>query len=134
MAVDALESAEDYLERILMLQESGMKEIRAVDLANSFGYSKASISIALRKLEEKGYVALGLKNQLYLTPTGYDIAEKVYEKHNVLGTWLLSIGVSEETSFRDGCRMEHILSQESFDALKKYLEDHHKKKQKHKHF
>ena len=118
MAIDALESAEDYLERILMLQEQGMKEIHAVDLASSFGYSKASISITLHKLEEKGYVALGLKSQLYLTPAGYDIAKKVYERHQVISDWLTSIGVSKENALKDACRMEHFISDESFQAIK----------------
>ncbi len=121
MAIDALESAEDYLERILMLQEEGMKEIHAVDLASSFGYSKASISIALHKLEEKGYVALGLKNQLYLTPAGYDIAKSVYDKHQTISSWLMSIGVSKETALKDACRMEHFISDETYEALKKQV-------------
>lgn len=101
-----------------MLQEQGMTEIHAVDLASSFGYSKASISIALHKLEEKGYVALGLKSQLYLTPAGYEIAKRVYEKHKVLSDWLISLGVSKEIALKDACRMEHIISEESFQALK----------------
>ena len=121
MAIDALESAEDYLERILMLQEQGMKEIHAVDLASSFGYSKASISIALHKLEEKGYVALGLKSQLYLTPAGYDIAKKVYDKHQTISSWLMSIGVSKETALKDACRMEHFISDETYEALKSQI-------------
>ena len=111
MAIDAVESAEDYLERILMLQESGMKEIRSVDLANSFGYSKASISVALHKLEEKGYVALGIKNQLYLTPSGYEIARAVYTN-------------------KDACRIEHVISNESFEALRKVYEASHPKEDK----
>ena len=123
MAIDAIESSEDYLERILMLQEEGMSEIHAVDLASSFGYSKASISIALHKLEEKGYVALGLRSQLYLTPAGYDIAKRVYEKHKVISDWLISIGVSKEVALKDACRMEHIISEESFDALKKLISE-----------
>lgn len=121
MAIDALESAEDYLERILMLQEEGMKEVHAVDLASSFGYSKASISIALHKLEEKGYVALGLRSQLYLTPAGYDIAKKVYDKHQTISSWLISIGVSKETALKDACRMEHFISDETYEALKKQI-------------
>lgn len=126
MAIDALESAEDYLERILMLEGQGMKEIHAVDLASSFGYSKASISIALHKLEEKGYVALGLKSQLYLTPAGYEIAKKVYEKHQVISSFLMSIGVDKEVALKDACRMEHFISEETFSALKKELENKQK--------
>lgn len=116
------ESAEDYLERILMLQEKGMVEIHAVDLASSFGYSKASISIALRKLEDKGYVALGPKQQLYLTPAGDALARKIYERHEVVGKLLIGLGVDEETAFRDACRIEHDLSDESFEAIKKAYE------------
>ncbi len=126
MAIDALESAEDYLERILMLQKQGMTEIHAVDLASSFGYSKASISIALHKLEEKGYVALGLKSQLYLTPAGYEIAKRVYEKHQVISSFLMSIGVDKEIALKDACRMEHFISEETFSALKKELESKQK--------
>ena len=132
MAIDAVESAEDYLERILMLQESGMKEIRSVDLANSFGYSKASISVALHKLEEKGYVALGIKNQLYLTPSGYEIARAVYTKHQVIGSWLTSIGVSEDQAYKDACRIEHVISNESFEALRKVYEASHPAKKEEK--
>lgn len=129
MAIDAVESAEDYLERILMLEEAGKKEIHAVDLANSFGYSKASISVALHKLEEKGYVALGLKSQLYLTPSGYEIARAVYTKHQIIGSWLTSIGVSEEQAYKDACRIEHVISDESFEALRQVYETKHREKQ-----
>lgn len=113
------ESAEDYLERILMLEEKGVKEIHAVDLASSFGYSKASISIALKKLENGGYVALGPKQQLYLTPDGYTIARKIYERHQMLTALLIQLGVEEEIALKDACRIEHDLSDETFEALKR---------------
>ncbi len=113
------ESAEDYLERILMLEESGVKEIHAVDLASSFGYSKASISVALKKLENGGYVALGPRQQLYLTPDGYKVAKKIYERHQVLTFLLETIGVEKEIALKDACRIEHDLSDETFEALKK---------------
>jgi DtxR family transcriptional regulator, Mn-dependent transcriptional regulator len=114
------ESSEDYLERILMLQEKGVKEIHAVDLATSFSYSKASVSIALKKLEERGLVALGSKSQLYLTKEGYDTAYKVYEKHKIIGSVFMSLGVSEEVAFRDACKIEHDISDETFEAIKKH--------------
>ncbi len=116
------ESAEDYLERILMLEEKGVKEIHAVDLASSFGYSKASISVALKKLENNGYVALGPRQQLYLTPSGYSLAKKVYERHRVITSLLAKLGVNEEVAMRDACKIEHDLSDETFDALKNALE------------
>lgn len=123
MAIDALESAEDYLERILMLQKESDKEIRAIDLARSFGYSKASISVALRKLEEKGYVELGPKSQLILTESGKSIAEKVFDRHETIGAFFMSIGVDEDTAYKDACRIEHILSEDTFEALKKFAQE-----------
>jgi len=120
---DTNESMEDYLERLLMLEEEGMKEIHAVDLAASFGYSKASISIALKKLENQGLVALGPKQQLYLTPAGFRIATKVYERHKVISSLLISLGVSKDVALHDACKMEHDLSDESFEAMKKKYEE-----------
>lgn len=117
------ESAEDYLERILMLEESGMKEIHAVDLASSFGYSKASISIALKKLEKEGLVAIGPKQQLFLTPEGSKIASDVYLRHNVISKLLMKLGVDKEIALKDACRIEHDLSDETFLALKKKLDE-----------
>jgi len=93
---DTRESAEDYLERILILQEEkGIKEVHAVDIANSFSYSKPSVSVAMKKLEDKGYVALGPKSQLYLTPAGEKIARGMYERHQVLTGVFMSLGVDE---------------------------------------
>lgn len=120
---DTNESMEDYLERLLMLEEQGMKEIHAVDLAASFGYSKASISIALKKLENQGYVALGPKQQLYLTPAGLRIATKVYDRHKVISGLLMALGVDKETALKDACKVEHDLSDESFDAMKRKYEE-----------
>lgn len=117
------ESAEDYLERILMLEESGMKEIHAVDLASSFGYSKASISIALKKLEKEGLVAIGPKQQLFLTPEGSKIASDIYLRHNVISKLLMKLGVDKEIALKDACRIEHDLSDETFLALKKKLDE-----------
>ncbi len=116
------ESSEDYLERILMLQEQGHKDVRATDLALSMGYSKPSVSVALRKLEDKGLVELGPKSQLILTESGLEIAKKIYERHRILIDLLLSIGVSEEQARVDACKLEHDLSDESWEKLKaKYL-------------
>lgn len=120
---DTRESAEDYLERILILQEEkGIKEVHAVDIANSFGYSKPSVSVAMKKLEDKGYVALGPKSQLYLTPEGAKIARAMYERHQVLTGVFMSLGVSEEIACKDACKIEHDLSDETWDAIKKHYE------------
>lgn len=116
------ESREDYLERILMLQESGIKEVHAVDIANSLGFSKPSVSIALKKLENDGYVALGPKQQLYLTPSGLEIASKIYERHKILTDMFVMLGVNEEVAKEDACSIEHDLSDETFDAIKRHYQ------------
>lgn len=118
------ESSEDYLERILMLQEQGDKEVHAIDIATSMGFSKASVSIALKKLEEEGLVDCSPKQVLTLTQKGFDVANKVYERHKIIGHMFISLGVDEEIAYEDACKIEHDLSEESFQALKKhYLED-----------
>lgn len=114
------ESAEDYLERILILEEErGNNDIRAVDIAKSFSYSKPSVSIAMKKLENGGYVELGSKQQLILTPKGREIAEKMYERHKILSKIFIDLGVDPETALRDACKIEHDLSEETFEAIKK---------------
>ena len=116
------ESAEDYLERILILQEErGDKEVRAVDIAKSFSYSKPSVSIAMKKLENGGFVELGPKQQLYLTPKGLEIAEKMYERHKILSKIFIDLGVDEKIALRDACKIEHDLSEETFEAIKNYV-------------
>ncbi len=118
------ESSEDYLERILMLQEQGNREVHAIDIATSMGFSKASVSVALKKLEEENLVSCSPKQVLSLTPAGMDIASKVYERHKIIGHMFISLGVDEETAYEDACKIEHDLSEESFQALKKhYLEN-----------
>ena len=116
------ESKEDYLERFLMLKTEGYEKIRAVDLANSLGYSPASVSIALKKLENEGYVLLGEHDLLSLTEKGNEIASKVYERHKILGSFFISLGVSKKTAYLDACKVEHDISEETFNALKKDYE------------
>ena len=128
--IDTHESAEDYLERILILQkEKGMQEVHAVDIANSFSYSKASVSIAMKKLEDSGYVALGPKSQLYLTPAGSAIAAKMYERHRIISAIFIDLGVDEDTALKDACKIEHDLSPDTWEAIKKrYLQAHPERK------
>lgn len=122
--MDIYESGEDYLERILMLEESkGKGKVHAIDLATSFAYSKPSVSLALKKLKETGYLSFGDKDEILLSPKGLEIGSKTYERHKIIGAALMSLGVDETTAYRDACKMEHDISEETFQALKKhYLE------------
>lgn len=118
------ESMEDYLERILMLEEEGNHEIHAVEIASSLGFSKPSVSIAMKKLEQQGYVVVGPKLNLILTDEGRKIAVKVYERHKILSSIFVSLGVDKETALEDACKVEHDLSDSTFDALKNYYNTH----------
>lgn len=111
------ESPEDYLEAILVLSKE-LGNVRSIDVANHLGYSKPSISVAMKRLRENGYITLDDNGHLLLTGSGLSIALKIYEKHQVLTQFLISIGVSEETAKKDACRIEHVISDESFEKLK----------------
>ena len=111
------ESKEDYLEAILVLSQQGF--VRSVDLAHYMGYSKASISIAVANLKKEEMVDVAPSGALLLTEKGRAAAERVYERHKVLTTFFLKLGVGEENARRDACRIEHIISQESFDHLRR---------------
>ncbi len=117
------ESAEDYLERILMLQEEGNSNVHAIDIANSMHYSKASVSIALKKLENVGYVTVGPRQVLNLTESGLAIAREIYERHQVLHQLFVLLGVDDKTACDDACKVEHDLSASTFLALKKLYEE-----------
>lgn len=110
------ESAEDYLEAILMLQER-TGAVRSVDVANLLEFTKASVSVAMKKLRENGYVELDQEGFLLLTQTGREIAARVYDRHRVLTDFFVSLGVSPEVAVRDACKVEHDLSQETFEKL-----------------
>ena len=117
------ESAEDYLERILILQERN-KEVRSIDIAHDMGFSKPSISVAMKKLKEAGLISIDKNGFITLTKEGHIIADKVYERHCVLTKVLTSIGVSEEQAEKDACKVEHVISEETFDAIKEHIEKH----------
>lgn len=112
------ESPEDYLETILVLSKD-LENVRSIDVANHLGYSKPSISVAMKRLRENGYLTVDDNGHLLLTETGLSIAQNIYEKHQVLTQFLLSIGVSQDTAKKDACRIEHVISDESFEKLKK---------------
>ena len=113
------ESAEDYLETILVLSKE-LGNVRSIDVANHLGYSKPSISVAMKRLRENGFVTLDDNGNLLLTGSGLSIALKINERHQVLVQFLISIGVDEETAKKDACRMEHVISDETFDKIKQF--------------
>lgn len=114
------ESVEDYLETILALQNK-LGQVRSIDIANEMNFSKASVSVAMKKLREKGYITMGDNGYILLTEDGRSQAEDVLEKHTILSNWLISLGVSKEIAMEDACRMEHDISPESYAAIKKYI-------------
>ncbi len=114
------ESSEDYLETILMLSET-KPVVRSVDIANELGYKKSSVSVAMRNLRERGHIRVTDEGYIYLTETGSKIAEMIYERHKLISEWLIKIGVPEVIAVEDACRVEHDLSMESFEAIKKYI-------------
>ena len=112
------ESAENYLETILILtHRNGI--VRSIDIANELEFSKPSVSIAMRNLRENGYISVGEGGSITLLPAGLEIAERIYERHTVLTEWLISLGVSPKTAAEDACRIEHVISAESFTAIKR---------------
>lgn len=114
------ESKEDYLERILMISEK-REYVRAIDIVNSMGFSKPSVSIALKKLKAAGYINISEHGHIVLTPDGYEIAANVYEKHKTLTSLLMILGVDEELAREDACKIEHDISDETFDKIKKFV-------------
>lgn len=117
------ESAENYLETIYMLaKEKG--NVRSIDIVNELGFTKPSVSIAMRNLRESGYINMDqITGFITLTEAGESVAKKMYERHTVLSDLLIRLGVSKETAQEDACRIEHVISAESFDALKKHALD-----------
>ena len=110
------ESAEDYLERILMLLEK-KGYARSVDIAAELDVSKPSVSVAMKKLKENGYIRMSTDNLISLTDKGYAIARKIYDRHQALTRYLVQLGVPEEIAREDACKIEHDLSEESFAAI-----------------
>ena len=117
------ESGEMYLETILVLGKK-QNRVRAVDVAEEMELSKASFSIALGKLKSSGCVIVDQGGQIALTEKGRQIAEKIYERHQVISRILMHLGVDEKTAVEDACRMEHVISDTSFAAVKRYLAEH----------
>ena len=116
----ANESLEDYLETILSLQKKS-GQVRSIDIAAEMGFSKPSVSIAMKNLREKKHITVTDAGYIYLTDSGREIAEMIYERHEFISKWLISLGVSKEVALEDACRIEHVISKESFEEMKKNL-------------
>ena len=116
------ESSEDYLETILILGNRSSL-VRAVDIAAEMGFKKPSVSVAMKNLRENGYICVNENNEITLTESGRKIAETIYERHTLLSNWLVALGVDPKTAAEDACRMEHVISSESFAAIKQHVQD-----------
>ncbi len=118
-----LESQEDYLEKILQISQK-KESVHAIDIAREMNFSKPSVSIAMNKLKELGYIEINDKGDISLTESGKEIAEKTLEKHVVLTKMLMYLGVDEETASEDACRMEHDISDKTWVLIKKHWDEH----------
>ncbi len=113
-------SAENYLETIYMLQKSkGM--VRSIDIVNELDFSKPSISVAMKNLRENGYIEMDKDGYITLLEKGLDIAQRMFERHTVISNFLVNLGVDEKIASEDACKIEHVISEESFEAIKKTL-------------
>lgn len=114
------ESAENYLETILMLSQKN-PYVRSIDIANELSFSKPSVSVAMKNLRANGYIEMDPEGHISLTGSGREIAETMYERHTLLSQWLIYLGVDEKTAQEDACRIEHVVSAESFKAIKAHI-------------
>ena len=117
------ESSENYLEAILMLSKK-LPVVRSVDIANELGFKKSSVSIAMKNLRQENHITVTDAGFIYLTDSGKEIANMIYERHEFISKWLIELGVPEEIATDDACQMEHVISRESFNAIKEYVRTH----------
>ena len=120
------ESGEMYLESIYILSKSN-QFVRSIDIAEHMNYSKPSISRAVSILKSEGYITVDERGYITLTELGEKTAEHIYERHTILSKMLISLGVDEETASKDACKIEHVISNKTFDAMKKHIEKYNKK-------
>ena len=114
-----LESSEDYLEAMLMMQER-FGYIRSIDIANELNVTKPSVSYATKRLRQNGYITMDKEGLITLTESGLAIAERVYERHKTLSSFFMKLGVDEETALEDACKVEHDLSEQTYEAIKRH--------------
>ena len=117
------ESGEDYLESILKLKQS-LGQVRSIDIVGELGYSKPSVSIAMKRLRESGYIEMAQDGYITLTESGQQVAERIYGRHQALTSIFVALGVSKETAAADACKVEHDLSEETFQKLCQHAEQH----------
>ncbi len=115
-----MESGENYLETILMLQRR-LGEVRSIDIVHELNFSKPTVSVAMKHFRENGYIVVDGAGYITLTEKGLEIANRIYERHVVLAEVLMGLGVSEKTAYEDACRMEHDISEESFEKIKEHV-------------
>ena len=113
-------SVEDYLETILVLSRR-LPEVRSIDIAEEMNFTKASVSVSMKNLRTKGYIDMDTSKYITLTEPGRRIAENILERHELISNWLVHLGVDKETALEDACRMEHTLSEETFEAIKRHV-------------
>ncbi len=114
------ESAENYLEAILMLKAKN-GSVRSIDIANYLNFTKPSVSVAMKSFREEGYITVDDVGSISLTDKGKEIAEKMYERHQIIALALIALGVDETIAYEDSCKIEHDISNESFEAIKNHL-------------
>lgn len=117
------ESAENYLEAILMIKKK-KGNVRSIDIANQLNFTKPSVSVAMKSFREEGYIIVDHEGNITLTEKGMRIAENVYERHEIIAIALMALGVKEETAYEDSCKIEHDISQETFERLKDHMRKH----------
>lgn len=115
------ESAENYLETILLLSKT-RPVVRSVDIAEELGFKKSSVSVAMKNLRLKEQITVTKEGFIYLTDSGKEIAEMIYERHQLLTSWLTALGVDPEIAAEDACKMEHVISKQSFEAIKQHVQ------------
>ena len=116
------ESAENYLEAILIIKKR-KGNVRSIDIANELSFSKASVSVAMKSFKEEGYISIDENGNISLMGKGLEIAEKMYERHKVIAQALMALGVSEEVAYEDSCKLEHHMSNETFEKIKEFFEN-----------
>ncbi len=114
------ESAENYLETILILKNQ-KGEVRSIDIANEMNFTKPSVSVAMKNLRENGYISMDADGFITLTEKGMAVAGTIYERHTLISDWLMALGVDPQTAAEDACRMEHVISSASFEAIKRHV-------------
>ena len=114
------ESAENYLETILIIHKR-KGSVRSIDIVHELGFSKPSVSVAMKMLRNEGYITTDSLGEITLTDKGLKIAQSVYERHEIIASLLISIGIDKETAYEDSCKIEHVISEQTFDKLKELV-------------